>query len=64
MSVTIKLLHKNTNEVRDVMFSFSFTRDYLNYPLEIWDMDSDTAYYYSSFEKMNKEWEIPGDDTI
>lgn len=58
MSVTLNLLHKNSGTVRRVRLGFIFT---LNdkFPMEMQDIETGTHYYYSSFERLAKEWEFP-----
>lgn len=58
MSVTLKLMHKNSGEIRDVRFEFSFLR-FNGLPIELQDITSGTHFYYPSFEKIAKEWEFP-----
>lgn len=63
MSVSLKLLHKSSGEVHEVRFEFNFIKTNIFkgvFPIEIQDFKTGTHYYYSTLEKLAKEWEFPG----
>lgn len=62
MSVTLTLLHKSSGEMRHVRFGISFM-SFNGLPIEIHNLDTDTVYYYPSFEKLAEEWEFPPEET-
>jgi len=61
MSATLTLLHKSSGEMRHVWFRFSFM-SFSGLPIEIHNLDTNTVYYYYSFEKLAEEWEFPAEE--